>query len=109
MHKNSGLQAQLLLLLFFQMMSLYTFFFSSPSHPTPLVLLCDTVARGLIQRLIGQDQENPPQPADKGKSRGDKGMQKSNNVQGDLQSQAMQNVHKAREVCAVFVQRVGGI
>lgn len=91
------------------MMSLYTFFFSSPSHPTPLVLLCDTVARGLIQRLIGQDQENPPQPADKGKSRGDRGTQKSNNVQGDLQSQAMQNVHKAQEVCALFVQCVGGI
>lgn len=91
------------------MMSLYTFFFSSPSHPTPLVLLCDTVARGLIQRLIGQDQENPPQPADKGKNRGDRGTQKSNSVQGDLQSQAMQNVHKAHEVCAVFVQCVGGI
>ncbi|XP_075891746.1 cilia- and flagella-associated protein 46 isoform X3 [Nelusetta ayraudi] len=67
-------------------------------HPTPLVLLCDTVARGLIQRLIGQDQETSAQPADKGKSRGDRGTQKSNNVQADIQLNAMQNVQKAQEL-----------
>lgn len=100
MHKNSGPQAETSLLLFLPTVSLYTFFFSFSSHPTPLVLLCDTVARGLIQRLIGHDQETSAQPADKGKSRGDRGTQKSNNVQADIQLNAMQNVQKAQEVCS---------
>lgn len=84
-------------------MSVYAFLFSSLSHPTLLVLLCDTVARGLIQCLTGQDKETSAQPADKGKSRGDRGTQKSNNVQVDLQLNAMQNVQRAQEVCRVCV------
>lgn len=101
MHKNSGPQAVTSLLPFLPTVSIYTFLFSFSSHPTPLVLLCDTVARGLIQCLIGPDQETPAQPADKGKSRGERAQKSS--VQADIQLNAMQNVQKAQEVCAACV------
>lgn len=84
-------------------MLVYTFLFTFLSDPTLLVLLCDTVARGLIQSLVGQNNETSAQPADKSKSRGDRGTQKSSHVQADSQLNAMQNVQRAQEVCPVCV------
>lgn len=107
MHKNSSLWTETSLLLFLPTVSVYTFLFSFSSHPTPLVLLCDTVAQGLIQRLSGQDKETSAQPTDKGKSRGDRGTQKSNNAQADLQFNTVQNVQRAQEVCRVCLMDVG--
>ncbi|XP_041803927.1 cilia- and flagella-associated protein 46 [Chelmon rostratus] len=64
------------------------------------VLLCDAVARGLIQPLCGLDCIEPAPPGDKGKNRAEKGMEKSTNVHGILlDPAALQDVHKALELC----------
>ncbi|XP_029962388.1 cilia- and flagella-associated protein 46 [Salarias fasciatus] len=67
------------------------------------VLLCDAVARGLIQPLSGPDSAEaaPAAPAaDKGKSRGEKGMEKAASVHGAfLDPTALQDVRKALELC----------
>lgn len=64
------------------------------------VLLCDAVARGLIQPLTGADRVEPALPGDRGRNRADKGVQKTTSVHGDsLDPAALQDVCKALEVC----------
>ncbi|XP_070834007.1 cilia- and flagella-associated protein 46 [Chaetodon trifascialis] len=64
------------------------------------VLLCDAVARGLIQPLCGLECVEPAPPGDTGKNRAVKGMENATNVQGiSLDPAALQDVHKALELC----------
>ncbi|XP_044228761.1 cilia- and flagella-associated protein 46 isoform X1 [Thunnus albacares] len=64
------------------------------------VLLCDAVARGLIQPLCGPDSGEPAPTGDKGKNRTEKGMEKAASVQGVfLDPAALQDVRKALELC----------
>lgn len=64
------------------------------------VLLCDAVARGLIQPLCGPDSIEPAPPGDKGKNRAEKGMEKAASVHGAfLDPSTLQDVRKALEVC----------
>ncbi|XP_049456510.1 cilia- and flagella-associated protein 46 isoform X3 [Epinephelus fuscoguttatus] len=64
------------------------------------VLLCDAVARGLIQPLCGPDSVRPTTPEDKGKNRPEKGMEKAASVHGVfLDPVALQDVRKASELC----------
>uniref|UniRef100_UPI0037E7646D cilia- and flagella-associated protein 46 n=1 Tax=Semicossyphus pulcher TaxID=241346 RepID=UPI0037E7646D len=65
------------------------------------VLLCDAVARGLIQPLCGPDSVVPTPPADRNsKHRAEKGMEKAANAQGvNLDPAALQEVRKASELC----------
>nr|XP_046258124.1 cilia- and flagella-associated protein 46 isoform X1 [Scatophagus argus] len=62
---------------------------------TLFVLLCNTVARGLIQPLSGPDCIEPALSGDKGKNRAAKGTEKASNVD----PAALQDVHKALELC----------
>ncbi|XP_070772644.1 cilia- and flagella-associated protein 46 [Enoplosus armatus] len=68
---------------------------------TLFVLLCDAVARGLIQPLCGPDSiAEPALPGDKSKNRSDKGMEKAASVHGVLlDPAALQDVRKALELC----------
>ncbi|XP_051232115.1 cilia- and flagella-associated protein 46 [Dicentrarchus labrax] len=64
------------------------------------VLLCDAVARGLIQPLCGPDHIEPAPQGDKSKNRAEKGMEKAASVAGGfLDPAAMQDVRKALELC----------
>ncbi|KAF3842490.1 hypothetical protein F7725_024441, partial [Dissostichus mawsoni] len=64
------------------------------------VLLCDAVARGLIQPLCGPDSIEPAPPADRSKNRPEKGMEKAASGQGVfLDPVALQDVRKALELC----------
>lgn len=64
------------------------------------MLLCDAVARGLIQPLCGPDSFEIAPQEDKGKKRAEKGMQKATSVHGiSLDPAALQEVRKALEVC----------
>ncbi|XP_034078590.1 LOW QUALITY PROTEIN: cilia- and flagella-associated protein 46 [Gymnodraco acuticeps] len=64
------------------------------------VLLCDAVARGLIQPLCGPDSIEPAPPADRSKNRPEKGMEKAVSGQGVfLDPVALQDVRKALELC----------
>ncbi|XP_074502975.1 cilia- and flagella-associated protein 46 isoform X2 [Sebastes fasciatus] len=63
------------------------------------VLLCDAVARGLIQPLCGPDSVEPAQPGDKCKNRPEKGV-KAASVHGVVfDPVALQDVRKASELC----------
>ncbi|XP_047458245.1 cilia- and flagella-associated protein 46 isoform X2 [Mugil cephalus] len=65
-----------------------------------LVLLCDAVARGLIQPLSGPDSVEPAPQGDKEKKRAEKGMEKASSVHGVfLDPAALQDVRKALELC----------
>uniref|UniRef100_A0A3Q1FP01 Cilia and flagella associated protein 46 n=1 Tax=Acanthochromis polyacanthus TaxID=80966 RepID=A0A3Q1FP01_9TELE len=67
---------------------------------TLFVLLCDTVAQGLIQPLSGPDSTELAPVGDKGKSRAEKGMEKAASVHGAaLDPAALQDVRKALELC----------
>lgn len=61
-----------------------------------MVLLCDAVARGLIQPLCGANYIEPPPQADQGKNRAEKGTEKAASSRGD--PAALQDVYKALEV-----------
>lgn len=62
------------------------------------VLLCNAVARGLIQPLCGP--YSIALPGDKSKSKAEKGMEKAASVLGFfLEPAALQDVRKALEVC----------
>ncbi len=64
-----------------------------------LVLLYNAVARGLIQPLCGPDSNESALPGEKDKKRSEK-MEKSASVHGSfLDPAALQDVHKALEVC----------
>uniref|UniRef100_A0A3B5B3J4 Cilia and flagella associated protein 46 n=1 Tax=Stegastes partitus TaxID=144197 RepID=A0A3B5B3J4_9TELE len=64
------------------------------------VLLCDTVAQGLIQPLSGPDSTEPAPVGEKGKNRAEKGMEKAASVHGVVSDPAaLQDVRKALEVC----------
>nr|XP_029134601.1 cilia- and flagella-associated protein 46 [Labrus bergylta] len=64
------------------------------------VLLCDAVARGLIQPLRGPGSVEPAPPAEKkSKTRAEKGTEKASSAQGVyLDPTALQDVHKAAEL-----------
>ncbi|GAA6225204.1 cilia- and flagella-associated protein 46 [Lates japonicus] len=68
-----------------------------------VVLLCDAVARGLILPLCGLDSVEPTQPADKGRNRAEKGMEKPSTV-NFLDPSAQQDVRKALELCEYALQ-----
>ncbi|KAI3362965.1 hypothetical protein L3Q82_011639 [Scortum barcoo] len=64
------------------------------------VLLCDAVARGLIQPLCGPESIEPAPPVDKGKNRAEKGMEKASSTHGAFSDpSALQDVRKAAELC----------
>ncbi|XP_008297596.1 tetratricopeptide repeat protein 40 [Stegastes partitus] len=64
------------------------------------VLLCDTVAQGLIQPLSGPDSTEPAPVGEKGKNRAEKGMEKAASVHGVVSDPAaLQDVRKALELC----------
>ncbi|XP_042358180.1 cilia- and flagella-associated protein 46 [Plectropomus leopardus] len=64
------------------------------------VLLCDAVARGMIQPLCGPDSVKPATSGDKGKNRPEKGMEKAASAHGVfLDPAALQDVRKASELC----------
>lgn len=72
------------------------------------MLLCDAVARGLIQPLCGPDSGEPAPTGDKVKNRAEKGMEKAASVQGFfLDPGALQDVRKALEVQCVYVGACG--
>ncbi|KAM6997214.1 cilia- and flagella-associated protein 46 [Tautogolabrus adspersus] len=64
------------------------------------VLLCDAVARGLIQPLHGPGSVEPAPPAEKkSKNRTEKGMEKASSAKGVYSDPAaLQDVHKAAEL-----------
>ncbi|KAK2823968.1 hypothetical protein Q5P01_021143 [Channa striata] len=65
-----------------------------------VVLLCDAVARGLIQPLSGADIIEPAPPVDKGKSKAEKKVPMSASAHGVLSNPAvLQDVSKALELC----------
>ncbi|XP_071337384.1 cilia- and flagella-associated protein 46 isoform X2 [Trachinotus anak] len=65
-----------------------------------VVLLCDAVARGLIQPLCGPDIVKEAPRVDKGKSRAEKGTEKAATDHGVfLDPAALQDVQKALELC----------
>ncbi|XP_026165910.1 cilia- and flagella-associated protein 46 isoform X3 [Mastacembelus armatus] len=65
-----------------------------------IVLLCDAVAKGLIQPLYGADSVEPVPLGDKGKNSAEKGMKKAASVQGaSSDPAAMQDLRKALELC----------
>ncbi|XP_069001354.1 cilia- and flagella-associated protein 46 [Embiotoca jacksoni] len=67
---------------------------------TLFVLLCDTVARGLIQPLSGPDSIEPAVAGDKSKTRAEKGTEKPASVHGaSLSAAALQDVRKALGLC----------
>ncbi|KAM8739310.1 cilia- and flagella-associated protein 46 isoform 1-T1 [Acanthopagrus schlegelii] len=64
------------------------------------VLLCNAVARGLIQPLCGPDSFEIAPQQDKDKKRAEKGMEKATSVHGiSLDPAALQEVRKALELC----------
>ena len=70
------------------------------------MLLCDAVARGLIQPLRRQDSAELAPPGDKDVNKPKKGMEKA--VSGVLLDPvALQDVHKASEVCQYLCMCVG--
>lgn len=70
---------------------------------TLLVLLCDAVARGLIQPQCGPDGIERAPPAEKARSRQGRGGEKAAGVHGGfLDPAALQDVRKASEVCSVW-------
>ncbi|KAM6916250.1 cilia- and flagella-associated protein 46 [Xenentodon cancila] len=69
-------------------------------NPTLCVLLCDAVARGLIQSVSERHEPDPDLTGDKGKNRADKGMEKGASVyKARLDHGAAQDVLKALELC----------
>ncbi|XP_077960776.1 cilia- and flagella-associated protein 46 isoform X4 [Gasterosteus aculeatus] len=67
---------------------------------TLLVLLCDAVARGLIQPQCGPDGIERAPPAEKARSRQGRGGEKAAGVHGGfLDPAALQDVRKASELC----------
>lgn len=64
-------------------------------HRVLFVLLCDAVARGIIQSLTGPDQSEPGLPADEGKKRARK---TSRSPRDSLDAAAGQDVLKALQV-----------
>lgn len=69
-------------------------------HPVLFVLLCDAVARGIIQPLTGPDQCEPALPADEGKKRAKKETPKTSRAshRDSLSPAAGQDVLKALKV-----------
>ncbi|XP_068423801.1 cilia- and flagella-associated protein 46 isoform X2 [Clinocottus analis] len=69
-------------------------------NSTLFVLLCDAVARGLIQPLCGPDSIKQAPPGDKSRNRPERGTEKAASVQGVfLDPVALQDVRKALELC----------
>ncbi|KAG7229993.1 hypothetical protein INR49_009713 [Caranx melampygus] len=64
-----------------------------------VVLLCDAVARGLIQPLCETDSGKKTVQEDKGKGRAEKGIEKAATATVFLDPVAQQDVHKALELC----------
>ena len=95
------LQGQLSVPFFFQIMSVWSILcFVYLRNGALFVLLCDAVARGLIQPLCRPDSIEPAPPADRSKNRPEKGMEKAASGQGVfLDPFALQDVRKALEVC----------
>ncbi|XP_032397492.1 cilia- and flagella-associated protein 46 isoform X2 [Etheostoma spectabile] len=75
------------------------------------VLLCDAVARGLIQPLCRPDSTELAPPGDKDINKPKKGMEKAAAVSGVLLDPvALQDVHKASELCdyALCISNIPG-
>ncbi|KAM6956181.1 cilia- and flagella-associated protein 46 [Aplochiton taeniatus] len=70
-------------------------------EPVLLVLLCDAVARGMIQPWGGQDSAGRGAlPGDRAKKGAGKGAERSSSVHGPpLDSTAIQDIRKALELC----------
>ncbi|XP_056252103.1 cilia- and flagella-associated protein 46 [Seriola aureovittata] len=64
-----------------------------------VVLLCDAVARGLIQPLCGPESVEEALQGDKSKSRAEKGMEKAATATVFLDPAAQQDVRMALELC----------
>ncbi|CAJ1066948.1 LOW QUALITY PROTEIN: cilia- and flagella-associated protein 46 [Xyrichtys novacula] len=75
-----------------------------------LVLLCDAVAQGLIQPLYGPGSVESAPPAEKSsKKRVEKRMEKASSAQGGyLDPGALQEVHKALELCEYALRLSNG-
>lgn len=67
-------------------------------HHVLFVLLCDAVARGIIQSLTGPDQSEPALPADEGKKRDKKETKISRSPRDSLDAAAGRDVLKALQV-----------
>lgn len=67
-------------------------------HQVLFVLLCDAVARGIIQSLTGPDQSEPALPADEGKKRARKEPKMSKSPRESLDAAAGRDVLKALQV-----------
>lgn len=68
-------------------------------HPVLFALLCDAVARGIIQPVTGLDHSELGLPADEGKKRAKSETPKMIRVPSSLTSSAGQDVLKALKVC----------
>ncbi|XP_056903879.1 cilia- and flagella-associated protein 46 isoform X4 [Takifugu flavidus] len=68
-------------------------------HHVLFVLLCDAVARGIIQSLTGPDQSEPALPADEGKKRARKEPKISKSPRESLDAAAGRDVLKALQLC----------
>lgn len=70
------------------------------------VLLCDTVAQGLIQPLTGPDHVEPAPPGNKGKNK-EKEIPKTSNIHRDSPNSAVQqDVCNALKVFQLIVQNI---
>lgn len=67
-------------------------------HHVLFVLLCDAVARGIIQSLTGPDQSEPALPADEGKKRARRETKISRSPRDSLDAAAGRDVLKALQV-----------
>lgn len=72
-------------------------------HHVLFVLLCDAVARGIIQSLTGPDQSEPALPADEGKKRARKEPKMSKSPRESLDAAAGRDVLKALQVGQAFL------
>ncbi|XP_060943811.1 cilia- and flagella-associated protein 46 [Limanda limanda] len=71
-----------------------------PGNRALVVLLCNAVARGLIQPRCGTDIVEPTLPVDKGKNKSEKRGEKAAAVHGVVPDHAnLENARKALEVC----------
>lgn len=69
-------------------------------NSTLCVLLCDAVARGLIQPISERDSAEPALAGLKGKNRAEKRSERAASTRGaSTDPAALHHVHKALEVC----------
>ncbi|XP_035982462.1 cilia- and flagella-associated protein 46 [Fundulus heteroclitus] len=66
---------------------------------TLCVMLCDAVARGLIQPLSARDFTEPAPTSARAKSKAERGTEQASGTQGVLDPAALQDVQKALELC----------